>query len=52
MELNDNVFKIFYIWIYLGERHLRLSDNLVVTIDSGLPDIMVDVYNDKFVENT
>ena len=43
-------FKIFYIWIYLGERHVSLSDGLAVTIDFGLPNIMVDVlYNDKFV---
>ena len=29
-------FKIFYIWIYLGEPHLSLPDGLVVTIDLSL----------------
>ena len=43
-------FKIFYIWIYLGEHHVSLSDGLAVAIHFGFPNIMVDVlYNDKFV---
>ena len=39
-------FKTFYIWIYLGERHLPLSDGLAVATDFatdfGLPNIMAD----------